>query len=597
MHEIRGVLWAAARRLALIALLRALVVTFTIAVAGVLVLRIGEKLFGFVVPWQGVFVWGAVGAVVAAALWTIARRPREDHVARVVDERAGLRESLSTALVVEHEDDGWSKAVVESARTRAGSVRLREAVPIEAPRRWAVPVALAAATAAVWFALPNVDVLGAIEKRKQVEQERAQIREVRADIREDEKKIEALLNKAGVDPAEMLKQDLQTDEPQTAAELQRRQAVKLTSATEKLNELKQGEKAQRLDALRQQLNRLKQPGPGPMDKMSRALARGDFAEAKKQLDELSKQLAKGNLTPEQKAQLEAQLKNLAKQLEQRANDRKQLEDKLRKAGLSEDDAKKAAADPEALKKALEKLKGMSEEQKKELIKQGVSQMQACKNCQGMGQAMSKMAQSLSQGGQMGEGMGQLAGQLSELEQLAGEMAAVDESLAEAMAQLAQLGQCQGGSGLRGMLGGMGGKPEIGEWREGDNGGRGQGSGGGGRGFGPNVGAEESPFTLETKKTPTETTGQGPIIGSRFVHEMQVRGESSAEFSEAVEAGAQGAAEAIETMQVPREFQDPVKNYFGRMKKKVEGKPAEESSAESGKKPAEKPAEDDKDDGG
>jgi len=53
-----------------------------------------------------------------------------------------------------------------------------------------------------------------------------------------------------------------------------------------------------------------------------------------------------------------------------------------------------------------------------------------------------------------------------------------------------------------------------------------------------------------------------------VYGEQVKGESTAEFADAVEAGAQNAAEAIENKQVPREYQEAVKRYFGTLGEKV-----------------------------
>jgi hypothetical protein len=53
----------------------------------------------------------------------------------------------------------------------------------------------------------------------------------------------------------------------------------------------------------------------------------------------------------------------------------------------------------------------------------------------------------------------------------------------------------------------------------------------------------------------------------------VRGEAKAEFEAAVAAGAQEAAEAIDSMQIHREHQDAVKHYFGRLEKKVKDAPA------------------------
>ena len=59
-------------------------------------------------------------------------------------------------------------------------------------------------------------------------------------------------------------------------------------------------------------------------------------------------------------------------------------------------------------------------------------------------------------------------------------------------------------------------------------------------------------------------------------DYKVKGESVAEFAEVAQNSEQQASEAIENNQVPRELQNAVKTYFGRLNAKVKGeKPATE----------------------
>jgi hypothetical protein len=93
--------------------------------------------------------------------------------------------------------------------------------------------------------------------------------------------------------------------------------------------------------------------------------------------------------------------------------------------------------------------------------------------------------------------------------------------------------------------------------------QGGGSGGPGRGNGPSIAAQQEDYILRKEKANVTNQG-GPIIGSTVVYGAQVRGEASARFGEAVDASAAVAAEAIETMRVPREYHDAVRHYFGRL---------------------------------
>jgi hypothetical protein len=132
------------------------------------------------------------------------------------------------------------------------------------------------------------------------------------------------------------------------------------------------------------------------------------------------------------------------------------------------------------------------------------------------------------------------------------------------------GECNGNGDQPGK--GQGG------WRQGSSNNRGQGSGGPGQGNGASPEAEAVDFTVEKNKAKVKTN-QGPIIGTRLVYGQQVKGESKAEFSEAVAVSSAAAAEAVESQQVPRELHNAVKHYFGTLEGKVKSE-----------KPAPKPAE-------
>jgi hypothetical protein len=354
--------------------------------------------------------------------------------------------------------------------------------------------------------------------------------------------------------------------------------------TDKLEGMKEGEKADQMEALKDAMRQLRQPGPGPLDEFSRSLARGDFNKAQEALEQMKQQLASDAMSPEQKEDAKKQMENLAKQLEKISENKDALAKKLEEAGLDKEKAKellqKAATDPQALKEALEQIKGLSEEQKQELMKMCKSGMGACKSAQSMSESMSKMAQGMTQEGlqqEGAEGMQELSQELSNSEMMESDMENLDAALNEAKQQLAELGgQCIGDGNGNGDQPGKGGQ---GGWRQGSSNKRGSGSPPG-QGNAASPEAEAVDFTVEKSKAKTKT-GQGPIIGTRLVYGQQVKGESKAEFSDAVAASSAAAAEAVESQQVPRELHNAVKHYFGTLEGKVKSE-----------KPAPKPAETD-----
>jgi hypothetical protein len=331
--------------------------------------------------------------------------------------------------------------------------------------------------------------------------------------------------------------------------------------------------------MKEKLEQLRQPGPGPLDEFSRAMQRGDMAAAKQKLDDLAEKLKNDDLSSKEKDQLKDQMEKLAGQMDKLSNDRQNLEQSLKQAGLSSEHAKQAAADPEALKKALENMKHLSEEQKKQLADAAKSISDACKNCSGMGESLSKMCEGLSESGLSNEGIKGLeamAGQLSELEMMQCEMDAISAALGECQGQLAALGKS-----LRegGKPGGMPGECEgIGEWSAGASDRFGSGTGGPGKGNSPSGPEEEAAaFTRKAEKSPANM-GQGPIIAQRLVQGDQIRGEATAEFTSAAAIAGQAATEAIDNKLVGLEWHGPLKHYFGRMEARGKSAKPEEAPA-------------------
>ncbi len=583
MDEVRRVLAAAGRRLFLVRLLASLTMTLTAALGALLLLRVADKLVILGLPWLWVFVAAIGSAVVIALVWSVVRPLGSLAVARVVDESGGLRQTLSTALCVERSDDPWSRAVVESAGETARRVVVRDAVPIAGPRTWPAPAVVGLVLVVVWFVMPQFDLRGALAAERQREEQAAEKATAEAESLQSEQKIREMLAKSNLGDGlgdALGDREAEVEKPQTAEEVRRAAIRKLTSLTERLAAEQSGEKGQKLDAMQEMLRQLRTPGRGPMTELSRELAKGNFDKARQMLDELAQKMGDGSMSPEEREQLKAQLENLAKQMEQLAEQKTSLEQALRQAGMSGEQAKEAAANPQAL----ENMQNLTPEQKQQLQQMAEAVSKACESCSGLGEAMSKMAQGMGQSGMSQDGMSgmdSLAGQLSELEMLSQEMGGVNAVMQEAMAQLNKLGQSLGecewgqcsGTGMAGMTG---------QWRPGSNMGQGMGSGGPGQGNGDGPEEEAADFMVNRVKAKVQTTA-GPIIGSRLVEGDSVKGEALAEFATAVEVSSQEAAEALQTMQVPREYHSAVKHYFGTLEERVKAERAKKEAAGDGGK--------------
>jgi hypothetical protein len=572
MLEIRRAIRQAGRRLIVSHFLRTASALVFAALCAVLLTRIAQRMLGFPVPWREVVIYAPVAVLALSLLWVLIRQKKELSVARELDERGNLKESLSTALCVEKasQTDPWAHAVVETARVQAVSVNVAHAIPIEAPKSWPYAMGAGVALVIAWFLVPNMDLLGMIARKEEAVKKQQEIGTAKAEVAAAEQKLQELLKKANVDVKDEEGSDADENmpAPQNAEEIRRAAVKKLESVTEKLQEKVDGEKGEKMEALRQQMQQLKQPGPGPLEEFSKQLAKGDFGKAEQALEQMSKALEQGQMSEDQKAQAKAQMENLAKQLQKLSQEKQAIANELAKAGMdpkkAQELAKKMATDPEAVKKAIEEMKNLTPEQKQQMQEMAKAMNEACKSGEQMSQAMQQMAQAMSKEGmgqQGSEAMQEMSQQLSELELASADLEAMERALSEAKGQLAKMcegmgGQCEGDGSF------LAWRDTASQWAQGDANKQGAGSGGPGQGMG--AGPEESAadYKLDKVKASVQTR-KGQIIGSRLVQGEQIRGESVAEFAEAVEASAKAATEAIEENQIPRELQGAVKHYFGR----------------------------------
>lgn len=579
MHDIGNVLRRAAIRLWVGGFFRALVLFISVGLTVAILLRIAERLLSLEIAWQDVAIWLGAGAGVAALLYSILFRDSRDAVARRVDEGAQLKEAISTALCVQSMDDPWSRATVASAAEKARAVRVRSAVPITPPRYMPVPMALCVALVVIWIALPRFDFAGFGAERDQKEHDKtilAQAEKIKPDIN----KIEEQLNQ--IDPGGEGAKPEPTEVPENLSpeEVVTAQIQKISDLRQRAEAIKAGEKGQTMEALKDALQRLKSPGE-ELTQLTRALSQGNFKAASEELAKMQEQLESNEMSAEQKQAMAEQMEALAKQLEKLAEDREALEEQLEKMGL---DAK-LATNPEALKQALQQMNNLSEEQKQQLEQMAKSMSQSSSMCKSLASAMSQAAQAMQQAqqGQQGmegmEGMEGMQGQLSQMEMLAQELSQAEALSSQCMSQLAALSkfsesQAEGLGSCQGMGEQGGTRPWSAGWNEEP----GNGAGGPGRGRGGDVGQQQANTKWKTEKFLGEM-GQGRMIGTRFVEGEGIKNESVAEFRAAVEAAEGQASDAIDQNIIPKDMQDVVKRYFGRLKAKTEAESVDAAASE------------------
>ncbi len=596
MNQVRSVVRQAGMRVFASNVLTGIVVLTTVAIIVIGVLRVLEQAAVLNVNWSMAAYAALGGVLLVSVVGALVRWPAAAALARRVDEGAGLKETLSTALHVAGQNDAWSGAIRDDAARAAGAVRVAQAVPVRAPRMWYAPMVAALSVFVLWMTIPKFDLLGKRAEAELAEATEKERTKAEQEAKTAQAKVEELIAKVeGVKKGEgdeASKTEPQNRELKTPEEIRRAAIRSLSDMKQKLEAAKGGEKLQAAQLMLEKLKQLRTPGSGPLTDMASALAKGDISAAKSELQKMAQDMGAGKMDDASKAKLEEQLNKLAAQMEKVAKDKEKLEQALQKAGLD----KALASDPQKMAEAMKSGEGVSAEQKESLENAAQAQQQASEALANLSQAMQQMAQQCqnpSSGGQQGQNgekggasqemaqaMESVANAMSQMEMAQSDLNNAQAALNEAQKQLQAMsegmGQCDSpgmGACDKGGLTGDGGFGEKNQPGDGNGDGFGRGGGGvsqGGGGMGEQAAAER----WEKIKAKTPDSG-GPTIGTMLVQGEQVKGESRQAFASVATAAEQEATEALENNVIERQYHDLVKHYFGELAKKSDA---------SGKKP-------------
>jgi hypothetical protein len=602
MDDIRSLIDAAARRLAMGRLLRGVHLGLVgVGILAFLLVLLAKSSPAVALPWPWLAWAGGAVVVIVGIVAMRWGRPSRLSVATLVDERLGLKERLSTALAVCQRSDPFALAAVADAVATAKDKRTREAlgrgIPVKAPdASWLGPALLLATGLAAWL-VPQGDLFRG--KDSQNELLEAALVEANAAVREVERRIaeNPLLSEAlGVrtDDLTNVEQVAPKDLKRTPEEIRREAIKRMSELEQRLNAVLRGEEALKMDALKRELANLK-PEDNDAEQFVRALRDGDFSEAKKALEALRKK-AEGK-SDEERAALEQQLKDVAKQVEQLAARQEALKQALERAGMDG----QLASNPEALKQVLENASNLTQAQREAIEKAMNAQKAAQDQLKGMSNAIKQAAQEMCQsceggrpGGQEGQkqggrqgqqgqdgqeggtqsgngGSGQgLEGMLSDMEALQQMLAAAEAAAAEASSQSRQTGK-----GMGQMAGACQGNCDgDGAWRMID----GLRQGGRGRAGGGETPTAPTPAGTRMQKERVERT-DGPIIMRQLVEGRSEPGQSSVGVDRIAAELARSMEQGVTEEQVPAHLRAVHKHYFGDLKRRLDAKQRESAPAD------------------
>jgi hypothetical protein len=511
--------------------------------------------------WNAAWIGGAmVAGLLIAGLWTYLTRQSQLEAAIEIDRRFGLKERVSSTLALDESElaTDAGRALANDALRRVERLDVESKFGIEVNRRSLLPLVPAMAAFALLFVTDAIREVAAsnsesLDITKQIKESTEPLRK-----KLEERRKEAA-EKGLKDAADLFKQL-----EEGARELTKRDEVDRKQALSKLNDLQKQleQRREKLGAerMKEQLDNLKNLKSGPADKVANALKEGDFKKALDEIEELKKQLAKGDLDSKKQEELKNQLAEMQKKLQEAVEGQKKLENDLEKQIAK---AQAQIPNPEELKKQIQELINQGRKEDAEKLRQQAQKM--AENLEKLQQQLAKMQQGgpqMEQLQQMADKLGQCAacmGQgdkagaqkaLEALQKELGQMQMKADELVMLEMAIDQIGECKGDCNGEGDKLGKGGK------------GKGDGKGDGlgeGQGQGARPIAKDDVAFRESQVS--QNIGKGKAVITGEVDGPNIKGRVEQEIQQQMEASKREASDTVIRQRLPRSQRDHAKEYF------------------------------------
>ena len=509
---------------------------------------------------------GLLGGFLFAVIGVLVRRPSHLSTAVEVDQRFNLKERLSSVLALNDREleSEVGQALLQDAQSRAETLDVRDKFKLAPTWKVLLPLIPLFLLFGLMF-IPNATVLAesTVSSTPEVKKEsRIAVEEAQEKLKKKLEEMEAKgLKDSKLDIAALAKKiDNLSNDP---TDEKRDALVKLNDIKKQLDERR--EELGNSQAIKDQLQKMKDVSQGPAKTLADAMSEGKFDEAKKAIKDLVEKLKKGELNKIEQQKLAKDLKAMADQIEKlaQANEEKkqELQEKIDEAAKN-GDLQKAAQ----LQQKLDQLK-KQDQQIQQMQKMG-QKLKECAECMQPGQGkQGQQPGQGKQGQQSGQGekgqnptegakQGSRAQQMKEAAQSLEDLAQQLEQMQQEMQQLQDLdemmeeveaakNQCQG-------EGGQEGKPKWQDWA------KGSGAGGGKRDREEgDTGGYKSRVKGKLQKGETVVTGNAD--GDN------IKGRTATQARELVEASLNKKSDPLENQKLPRSQREHVQQYFNKLR--------------------------------
>jgi hypothetical protein len=496
---------------------------------------------GLPANWDMIWLAGALGAgFVAAGVWTFISSRTALDAAIEIDRRFDLRERVASSISLSDEDQvsEAGRAVVNDALRAVRRIDVDEKFRVQLDRRawWSLVPAMIVFVLVMFVdnraAESSLDPNSPATITKQVKQSAESLR----------KKIEAQRKKAEERDLKAAG-DLFKQLENATRELQSKQGVDRTKAHVTLNNVARQLEQRReqlggKDAIRQQLQNMKNLGAGPADKAAEAMKQGDWQKALKEVEKLAKNLQDGKLGKDDQVKLSKQLEQMKQKLEAAVEAHQQTMDELKKQ-IEQAKQQGNLAKAGALQQKLDQLQRMMPQMNRmqQMAQQMAQAQQALQqnNAQNAAAAMAKMAQQLDQMQQDMNEMEMLDAALDDLD-LAKNAMACEDCMGEGCAT------CQGNMGFGRNFNGI---PGMGM--------------GEGRGIGPRPDTKNPTNLRDTRVQQKTRRGSATVVGA--VEGPNIKGDVINSIQEEMTTLSAEPADPLTAERLPNSRRQHAEQYF------------------------------------
>lgn len=476
-------------------------------------------------------------ALIINTVLTFVGRPSLADAAVEIDRRFGLRERLSSVLVMSKEDTETElgQALAADAQKRAEKLDVRDKFQWGLRRSLMLPLIPALIGVALWYAPSRLapEEVATKDSKTTIKQIKSSTKPLLDQIKKKREQAEKDgLSDIEIDFFKKLEGEL--------AKLQKDNKLDTKQSLAKLNDIKEQLEERRNEMgssenLKRNLQNLEKFEAGPAEKLADALKKGDFDKAEESLEQMVKKMEAGEMSPADMQQLQKQLEKIEQAMAEAAQAHEQnkqsLKEQIKKAEAS-GDMQKAAQ----LQRKLEQAQAQDAQ---------MAQMQQ------MADALSKAQKSMKEGDMQSakEQLGKMAAQLEKMNQQDSELKDLDElmdSLSQSKSQMT-CSQCEG-DGCSKCMGSMGKMGKI------PGNGLGEGKGQGDR---PEEETDVDTFDsrVRDKMKKGETVYGGQVGGENR------KGTTQVEVQEAVLSSLAEEPEALDDTPLPKSQREHTREYF------------------------------------